>query len=503
MRTLASVAVAAILVGSLVPTTDAQTVIDSFETGTFHLVAQADEFVTGTYSVSNPAHAMAAFRTVELLSFDGVGLPAYADLDAWTTADDAVRFTFGPDGGVAALTYEPFAALDLTGAGANDRVEIDFSASTVGGTVELRVWDADGAYETHSQATSGGVHGFPLLQFAGIDFTRVVKLAVLVDRSAGGAYDIRDIRAMRRHASWNKFDVPTATVVGPPYPMNPFVFMVTDAVPSDFQRIRLLRATKTATGADAAMALTAMDSGEGAIPGYAGAVRVKWNQPGVAFESSAFDVQVDVSALSGIDPQPFLPALPVAVETPSGFVLVFDVHFPSGAGGIARTSRRQLPFDALPGQALRFANVNVHPPDSVARVGTSGFRVTFDVLRTGAVDTAVPLFEATFTGDCIGEAAVGAPVAIGTGGGAGLVAWPSVTRTGTDLRLSRPSEAGGTIDLFDVAGRRFRSLAVSRGSRGVFWDGCDSDGRPVAAGITFARVAGGDPSCCARIVVVR
>lgn len=131
---------------------------------------------------------------------------------------------------------------------------------------------------------------------------------------------------MRGDASALTYDVPVETVIGPPFPTPPFQFDVAADMPSDVQAIALVDAMNVATGGAAGIALTAMDAGGDTGAGYAGAVEAAWGQPGVPYTSTAFDVRVDVAAVSGIDPSPFLPALPAITFASTGFALTFDVH---------------------------------------------------------------------------------------------------------------------------------------------------------------------------------
>ena len=168
-----------------------------------------------------------------------------------------------------------------------------------------------------------------------------------------------------------------------------------------------------------------------------------------------------------------------------------------------------MAFDALPGQALRFDDVHVSPPEpdvptapGLAAHGggtTAGFRLTFAAVDTGGVDVAEPLFEVTLTGDCAAAPTTDVPGAV-TAGPQALRARPTITRQGTELRLARPAESAGVIDVYDTSGRRVRHLALRPGESGRFWDGRDEHGRPGAAGLYFARYLDGARSHTARVV---
>lgn len=500
-------ATVALALGALASGALAQTVIDDFETGTQHLAGVAGGFTSSTASVSAPAHAMAAFRKVGLQTLVAGGPVATADLDAWTAGDDQMRISFPIGGGSAYLTYEPASPVDLTAGGLHDRVVVDFSASTVGGTLVLMVFDSFGGHAAHSMPTSGGAHVFSFLQLMGADLTHITTLQVELHQTAWSQYDLRDIRAMRPAASWLRFDTPAATRAGPPYPLPPFEYLVTNAVPSDLQRAHLLNAFRTATGGVAGVAMTAMDSGGDMAAGRMGIVQAAWNEPGQPYASTGFDMRVDMSALSGVEPTPFLPALPSVVPTPTGFLLSYEVRFLGGGGEVDRTSMRQVLFDVEPGQGVQLSNARVYAlsasPTARAAGEDAGFRVTFDALRTGAVDTARPLFSAMVTGDSQHAGTVAVPptaIAIGL---TRLEARPSVTRRSTRLQLARAAGAHAAIALYDVTGRLVRTLELAPGSRAGSWDGHEASGRSAPAGLYLARFADDEGSARTRIVLVR
>jgi hypothetical protein len=500
---------AALSLAAAVSSAAAQPVIDDFETGTFHLVGTAGTYVSGVSSVSAPAHGMAAFREIGVLSYAVGGLPAKADIDAWTVADDVLRITLPPGGGKALLTCTPASPVDLTAGGLNDRIEVGLAASTTGASLQIEIDDDLGGSGGALIIPTAGANVFAFANLGGsVNLARVTRIQIELDGNTG-AWDVRDIRAMRSDAIWLKYDAPLQPVAGPPFPVDPLIFTVTDKVPSDHQNLRLLSAMKTATGSDAPIALTGMDSGGDTGSGLVGGVRAAWNDPGQPFERTAFDMKVDVSALSGIEPQPFIPALPAVTPTPTGFLLAFEVFFLGDMGQVVRTSMRRMAFDMLPGQALQFDDVRVSPiePALSAAPGfgangaatTAGFRLTFDAVAAGGVDVAEPLFEVTLTGDCAAAQTTGVPGSVAAGPQT-LRARPTITRAGTELRLARPAEAAGAIDVYDASGRRVRRMALRPGDSGRFWDGRDERGRPGAAGLYFARYLDGAHGCTARVV---
>jgi hypothetical protein len=72
-----------------------------------------------------------------------------------------------------------------------------------------------------------------------------------------------------------------------------------------------------------------------------------------------------------------------------------------------------------------------------------------------------------------------------------LEAFPNPTSSGVEIRLAPPIPALARMDIFDVAGRRVRSLSGGRSSAGrqrLYWDTRDDAGRAVASGTYLARV---------------
>jgi hypothetical protein len=73
-----------------------------------------------------------------------------------------------------------------------------------------------------------------------------------------------------------------------------------------------------------------------------------------------------------------------------------------------------------------------------------------------------------------------------------LDAWPNPFNPRTDLRFSLAANAVGSLDVFDIGGRHLRRLATgafSAGQHQFDWDGKDDEGRALASGVYFARLA--------------
>jgi len=100
------------------------------------------------------------------------------------------------------------------------------------------------------------------------------------------------------------------------------------------------------------------------------------------------------------------------------------------------------------------------------------------------------------TTDVDGEESVGSSV---------LEIWPNPSPHGVCIRymLAVPSEV--RVEIFDVAGRRVKTLLHGRqsvGSKTVEWDGRDDSGHRVASGIYVARLAAGGRTMERKLVVL-
>ena len=85
-------------------------------------------------------------------------------------------------------------------------------------------------------------------------------------------------------------------------------------------------------------------------------------------------------------------------------------------------------------------------------------------------------------------------------------AWPNPSAMGTYLHFSIARSGPVTVDLFDLRGRKVRSIALQQygpGEHALFWDGRDGSGAPVASGTYFAKLRAPDLSAQQRIVVIK
>ena len=87
-----------------------------------------------------------------------------------------------------------------------------------------------------------------------------------------------------------------------------------------------------------------------------------------------------------------------------------------------------------------------------------------------------------------------------------LQVWPNPANSRMTLRCTLSAEGSAHAVVFNLAGRRVRSLdlgILSPGSHDITWDGRDDSGCPVASGLYLAKFSVGRETRSARVVVVR
>jgi predicted outer membrane repeat protein len=110
----------------------------------------------------------------------------------------------------------------------------------------------------------------------------------------------------------------------------------------------------------------------------------------------------------------------------------------------------------------------------------------------------------------IGALGVGCPAQVTAAGSSPTVqlgpVYPNPFRGSTNIRFANPLNAHVNVEVFDLAGRRIRTLEDGRlgsGEHSVRWDGRDANRRPVASGVYMLRVRVGTWSGSQRVVLLR
>jgi hypothetical protein len=143
-------------------------------------------------------------------------------------------------------------------------------------------------------------------------------------------------------------------------------------------------------------------------------------------------------------------------------------------------------------------NIKVTAAASVASPDTCCFQVTFlcDGVP-GVIDMCV------ITCEC-GIVGVGPGVGALEFGIRGVVPNPTGGPASVDFVLSSAQRA--TLDIFDVAGHRVRTLVDDRfaaGAHTAMWDGRDAQGKPATPGVYFVRLVGGSRTTSYKFVLRR
>jgi len=89
----------------------------------------------------------------------------------------------------------------------------------------------------------------------------------------------------------------------------------------------------------------------------------------------------------------------------------------------------------------------------------------------------------------------------------GFSSSPNPFNPTTAISFSLDEAAPVTLEIFDLAGHRVRSLAAgqtfSAGSHDLTWHGRDEGGRPSSSGVYFLRLTAGDQSRLQRVTLAR
>jgi hypothetical protein len=478
------------------------TVIDSFESGPLSLTRSTGG-LESTIVSPNAGHCIAADRTVHLYYHDEAAGSFSATVTPQQGSDDEITYVFPDDANsysFVSLVYTG-GPWDLTQAGTHNQISVRATGGGPQTTLQVRLEDDTGSFEWMSATLSAtGTYQFPLAWYTadGVDVTSIVEVLV---KTLGGTGVVAGIR-----------DISTSSGTG--------VTLIYDAYsPSSFTYLCLARGGAQAVGWDwgigwpsqptlagpelqvtgisgsncQGVAFQAFDSGGGEGEfGEMGMVQVDWLAP--TFDGAMFEMQLVTDP--DLTYETVLLGTPEVALEETAFTIRHEIRLGGAPGVPTGVASQELIVAAAPGQELYFDWAEALPLGGPA----AGYSLSFGI--TGAaVDPAEPLLEIHTTGaysDDAGatEAAIGAA---GDRDAPGLTAHPSVTRTGTRFVLSGEAIESSPVEVYDVAGRRIRTLEARSGE--VDWDGADDRGARVPAGVYFGRVP--DRSGAARVVLLR
>lgn len=86
-----------------------------------------------------------------------------------------------------------------------------------------------------------------------------------------------------------------------------------------------------------------------------------------------------------------------------------------------------------------------------------------------------------------------------------LQSLPNPTARGTRIRFDLPARSRVALEIYEVSGRRIRTLVdkdLAAGRHEVDWDGADAHGRRASAGVYFYRLRGIGADQSRRVVVM-
>jgi len=84
--------------------------------------------------------------------------------------------------------------------------------------------------------------------------------------------------------------------------------------------------------------------------------------------------------------------------------------------------------------------------------------------------------------------------------------YPNPFNSGVSIRYNLPLTGKANVEIYDLAGRRVRTLSAGQATAGsgqLIWDGADSFGQPMASGIYFVRLNSADKSAAQKAVLLR
>lgn len=488
----------ALLLASAAPA--AARVIDTFETGGFSATITAPD-VLNLYQQPDPAHCIAPERRVNLQYHQGTTGTLHCELVPLDGEDDAIEASF-PDGiGRVMLMYEG-GPWDLTDGGMHDRVVVNVVDAPTGVFV-LSLRDAADQLRTHLVQVSGqGAYQFPYSSFD-LDPTSIIQIHLSWSGEPGQTGSIRAIRTGSLMSSvlfqaWEPRTFVLQCAAAQPGPRSGGEHRLGWDWTPDWPAAPtiagpVLEVTHlSAPGCVDVGFESAPDGGAGL--GHMGLVTVDWLAS--TFSSASFELRFATDPTAPYTAQ--LVDGPVITQNARSLVVTHAVAV-SGAPGVPDGVVRQETIVSVhPAQGATFAYGEAAP--ETGNGNGEGCTLQF-VVSGGAYTPASPLLEIFTSADYADDAgATSAPAAsAATGGRAALSAHPSVTRSGVRFVLPSGSPEGAAVHVFDVAGRRVRTLASAAGE--ARWDGAGADGVRAPAGVYFGRSPASEGT--ARVVLLR
>jgi len=399
-----------------------------------------------------------------------------------TAFNDAVNAHVSAHGSVGFLWDLGYSA-DLTAAGTVDRIDASVSGPDGALIRFVLVDENDSSAVVDVPDPPANIPSAPLSAFTGVDLQNVTQIILIFIEP--GDYGLFSVRLRGEGSGGVDFDIHQSATFVPALPSPPVTATLWEhpfAQPLFDMGVSIVQAD---AGFTPDLSLTL-----GTSPAFADGdeanLALSWTDL-APFEPLQLGFSVDLAENDGSIPMAYPPD---PVYGPEGIALSFPTMVQQGAArGIVGSSETWITLDPGSQQAadaLTFENVVVTPHGDM-----TGFEVSFLLVPGAAgVETIWPLLEMTWWSEWTPTNLTATPVTARAGAATRLVAVPSVTRGGTEIRADRPFETATRLLVHDVLGRRVTTLRMPAGERSVRWEGRDRGGRPVPAGVYFVNVAG-------------
>ncbi len=471
--------------------------IDDFEVAPFFFQT-TDAYQENDIFVDAPSHVIWSPRTV-ILEPAGPGDFISAQLVP-TYGDDAAEVLIIGDGKVR-FKYDWGFPNDITRNGTFDRVEVDFSFVTPGAALTLATGDGTFAcgIKEFPASTSGSI-SWSIDNWCNADVTAAEFISLTLDGNGSDAiFEVTDIRFHRSGAIMPDLNPHLVATQAPPMPSSPLAWSTYDLFGQPLYRTDMVFESITPVGGTTD--LTADFQVQTALGGEIGHSTIMWNDAQGFFEAE-FQISVDFSPANGWTPEIIYPPDPFHGE--GGLAITTGLLLRDGGGAPRGTSCIRMIFTEGHLQDLNFDVVTVTQTSSSKQAVNDGLDITFTIFPNN-FDYVFPLFEVEWICDWVpfDPTDVATPLPE-LDSPLRLVAMPSVTRGGTEIRTNRPIGATRSVEIYDIVGRLVRALELPGGGTSVHWDGLNTSGVAAASGPYFARIRGaGSQDGVAKIMRLR
>lgn len=401
--------------------------------------------------------------------------------------------------------YQYPTPLDFTGCGFLTTLNIEIPEAAAGNNqVDMTITFTDSANDYHvdTQTIADGVPALAisLSQFTNVDMSKITNFSVRFHQGISeyprGQRWLGDMRLTGTGSIRTEFIERVITAQVPPLPGPPVEFEVWDVFGMQLYDAGIGIVQAISNGMNPQMSMEwsydFMEDGQICF------MDLKWDDA-APFSTTNMAFSVQVGGDYGLFPELYPPD---PVHGDKGILLAFPVGLRDSPGGnLVGKSTVWLTIDVVEGQGIELQNVSLSS-NPMASGCVTEFAIGVDLVETGGgVDTQLPIMNFSWWSDWNTSVLSAGPTETASRVSL-LTAMPSVMRSGTMFQAAEPLSASGELTIYDVQGRRVRTLNFQPGDRGVHWDGRDRNGSSVPAGLYFAK-AEGQSSSTTRVVKLR